>query len=67
MTVSRPPNEATKALLQALGLDSSKVLEIHVCLINGQPPIIEIKQLAESNELKKLVEILKKYKIQEDV
>jgi len=66
-TISMPPNEATKALLQILGLDSSKVTEIGIYLKNGSPPMIEIKQLLEEHELGKVIAVIKKYKIQEDV
>lgn len=67
MEFSIPPNEASQRLMKVFGLDRSKVVEFHIHIENGKIPYVEIKQLVTVEELAKIVEVLRKYKFEEDV
>lgn len=67
MQFSQPPNEASEELKKILGLDDAKVTEFHIHIKNSEIPVVEIKQLVTVEELKKIVQVLRKYNLIEDV
>jgi hypothetical protein len=64
---SIPPNDFSREILEAFGIKDEKVISFHLMLEIGEPVKIQVTHLVTVENESKLVTVLKKYKLVDNV